>query len=388
MRASNGRPDGALAPLYCAAMPKGSGWKWGLIAVLLAVGAVMALRFALPKTADLAEPERDAPGKPLPPLAAAGFGRAAAPESLSGHVVVVAFLSLDLPLSLRAASTLAAWHDAYSRYGVRVLGLHEPAFAFAADSSGSARAVKRLGLRFPVALDASLETARAFGGVSEPPRIVVADTQGRIAWDHEGISAMPEGESVIRELVLKSHPGLRFPAGSPETAEGAEHTAHATVHLGRARVERGPLAEVPAGSPANFTAQLRYQVEGQPYTPYPVGRWTPAADGLVAARGGAQNFVALRYDAGALSAVLGPPEGSPARVWILRDDKWLTPQEAGADVQIDGRGASYVMVNEPRLYALTRMDRSNHVVKLSPDETGTTIYAFTFEPFEAPLLRP
>jgi hypothetical protein len=46
------------------------------------------------------------------------------------------------------------------------------------------------------------------------------------------------------------------------------------------------------------------------------------------------------------------------------------------------------MVNEPRLYALTRMDRGNHVVKLSPDETGTTIYAFTFEPFEAPLLRP
>jgi len=27
-------------------------------------------------------------------------------------------------------------------------------------------------------------------------------------------------------------------------------------------------------------------------------------------------------------------------------------------------------------------------VKLSPDETGTTIYAFTFEPFEAPLLSP
>jgi hypothetical protein len=109
---------------------------------------------------------------------------------------------------------------------------------------------------------------------------------------------------------------------------------------------------------------------------------------LTAARGGAENFVALRYDAGALGAVLGPPGSGPARVWVLRDDRWLTVAEAGADVRIDGRGASFVMVDHPRLYAIAGMTRGEHVIKLSPDVPGTTIYALTFEPFGVGEQKP
>jgi hypothetical protein len=297
-------------------------------------------------------------------------------------VVVVGLVNLDLPLSLRVLPALEAWHEAYARYGVRVLGVHVPAFAFSADSGGSAAAAARLDLRFPVALDPSLEVWRAFGAEGAPPRIVVADPRGRIVWDSEDVEAVPAGERVVRDLVLRANHGLRFPAGS-EPAPDARRAQHASVHLGQARVQSGPLVNATPGRVATFTAQLRYQVEGQPYTPYPVGRWIPGADGLSVARGGAENYVALRYDAGALGAVLGPPETGSARVWILRDDRWLTREEAGADVEIDGRGASYVTVDHPRLYAITRMTRGEHVIKLSPDAPGTTIYALTFEPFEA-----
>jgi len=370
-------------------MPSRSRWTWGLIAALLVLGGIAALRLAASKPSPSSAPTETAPaGKTLPSLTEAtgwSHGEASA-ESLAGHVVVVAFLSLDLPLSRRASGMLEAWHEVYSRYGVRVLGVHVPAFAFAADSARSVREARRLGLTFPLALDPSLEVARAFGGVGAEPRVVVAGTDGRIAWDHEGVESLADAERTIRELVLEANPDLRFPAGSPPApAEQAQHTA---VHLGRARVEGGPLADVAPGRPASFTAQLRSQVEGKPYTPYPMGRWTPAADGIVAARGGAENFVALRYDAGALGAVIGPPQEGAARVWILIDDRWLTKQEAGSDVEIDGRGASYVRVNEPRLYGLTRMIHGNHVVKLSPDEVGTTIYAFTFEPFEVVSPKP
>lgn len=368
-----------------------SRWGWWLTALLFLVLGGILSRLAVPRPSRAPEPSAAiTSGGSLPSLAGAlGWSHGeASPESLAGHVVVVAFLSLDLPLSLRAASTLEGWHEGYSRYGVRVLGLHVPAFAFAADSARSSRAVARLGLGFPVALDASLEVARAFGGVDTLPRVVVAGPDGRVAWDGEGIDALAEAEHAVRELVLSARPDLRFPAGAPSPPEGTPRGEHAAVHLGRARVMGGPLAEVPTGRPATFTAQLRYQVEGRPYTPYPMGRWTPAADGLVAARAGPENFVALRYDAGALGAVLGPPEEVPSRVWILKDDRWLTRSEAGADVEIDGRGASYVTVREPRLYALIRMERGNHVVKLSPEAAGTTIYAFTFEPFESVPTRP
>jgi hypothetical protein len=68
-------------------------------------------------------------------------------------------------------------------------------------------------------------------------------------------------------------------------------------------------------------------------------------------------------------------------MWILRDEKWLPPEALGADARLDGRGASYVLVSEPRLYALTREDSGAHLVKLSPEAPGAIVYALTFEPF-------
>lgn len=326
-------------------------------------------------------------GKPLPTLGAALWSDPTALDSLAGHAAVVAFVSFDLPGSLRILPTLEAWHDAYSRYGVRVLAVHVPAFAFADDSAGTARAAQRLGLRFPVALDPALEVWRAFGARGTTPRLIVAGADGRVRMDGERRAAVAEAERAIRDQVKAAHPRLRFPAAATPPAED-EPEEHAAVQLGLARVEGGPLKATVSGRVTNFTAQLRYQVEGDLYTPYPVGRWIPGADGLTAARGGAENFLALRYDAGALGAVLGPAEAGAVKMWVLRDERWLARSEAGADVEFDGRGASYVTIREPRLYALTRETRGRHVIKLSPESPGATIYALTFVPFATTEASP
>jgi hypothetical protein len=68
------------------------------------------------------------------------------------------------------------------------------------------------------------------------------------------------------------------------------------------------------------------------------------------------------------------------RVWVLRDEQWLTADALGADARRDARGASYVDVSEPRLYALCRERAGEHVVKLSPDAPGLTVYALIVEP--------
>ena len=375
-------------------MPARSRWGWGILGVaVLIAGGLVALKIATPRATKSEESNGEPSalvGQLLPSLhgATAWTGGEASPtDSLAGHVAVIAFLSVDLPASLRALPTLAAWSDAYSGYGVRVVGVEVPAFAFAADSATWVNAALRLGLPFAMALDPSLEVWRAYGARGATPRVVVAGPDGRVMLDGNGIEALPQAERALRDLILAIHPGLRFPTSAVPDVSVSEVT-HPPVHLGRVRVEHGPLATVTPGHPVNFTAQLRYQVEGVPYTPYPVGRWTPGADGLIAARGGAENYVALRYDAGALGAVLGPAESGAVRLWVLRDERWLKPEEAGADVRFDGRGASYVEVNEPRLYALTRPGRGVHMVKLSPDLPGATIYAFTFEPFESAEARP
>jgi hypothetical protein len=112
--------------------------------------------------------------------------------------------------------------------------------------------------------------------------------------------------------------------------------------------------------------------------PYPVGRWTPSAEGLTAARGGAMNFVAIRCPGGRASVVLRPPAEGAARVWILEDDAWLGEAARGEDVRVDARGASYVEVAEPRLYRIAELG-AERVLKLSPEERGITFYAFAFE---------
>jgi hypothetical protein len=352
-------------------------------AVWYVAGGALPGRVAQSPAASAA-PERHSSllGGPLPGFeGAAGWtAEPVTPDSLAGHVTVVGVLSLDLPPSLGAARALQSWHEAYARYGLRVVGVQVPEFAFAAEGAAFQAMVRRAGLSFPLALDASLAVARAFGSSSRRPRFVLAGPDGRVVADREGMAALAEVEEEIRAQLQRARPELRFPAASAVRLR--QGSLHAPVHLGQARVASGPLAKSVPGRALSFTAQLRYQVEGDAYTPYPVGRWVPEADGLTAARGGAENFVALRYDAGALGAVLGAPEGGTARFWILHDERWLAPDEAGADVRFDGRGASFVEVKEPGLYLLTRRTSGTHVVKLSPDSPGATIYAFTFDPFE------
>jgi hypothetical protein len=323
-------------------------------------------------------------GRSLPSLegAAGWIGAPMARDSLAGRVVAVVFWSSTQPLSWRLLEDARAAHDAYARYGLSVVGVHVPEFAFAAESAHVAATARRLGLRFPVALDPSLRVSSAFGSRGDRPRVVLADASGAVVADRQGSDALTAMGGTIRAQLEARSPGVRFPlvpVGVDEQSQLAKDLVHPPVHLGRARVQRGPLADTAPGRPVVFAAQIRQQVEGAPYTPYPVGRWILGGDGLTAVRGGAQNFVALRYDAGSLGAVLGPPESGAARVWVLRDEKWLGPEELGEDMRLDGRGASYVDVTEPRLYSLCRETAGQHVVKLSPEEPGVTFYAFTFE---------
>ena len=131
-----------------------------------------------------------------------------------------------------------------------------------------------------------------------------------------------------------------------------------------------------------FVSPFRSEQEGSLDTPVPVGWWTPRHDVLEASRAGAANFLAIRYDAGPVGAVMGPPAGDsqetgPARIWILEDEHWLRPAGARAGVRFDPRGGSYVDLDATRAYALTR--GGAHVLKLSPEQPGTRLYSFTFE---------
>jgi len=308
-------------------------------------------------------------------------GHPLTPDSLQGHPTVLMLWSDTDPASLESLPWAESWYRAYAPFGVRVIGVHLPDYAFASDSAVAGRAVRRLSRHFPIALDPHYQILSAFGRDEERPAVIVADTEGRIVLN-AGRDSLAAASRIIRDLVREVRPDAGFPAmADPSGDDAAPSVATRFAFLGTARVKSGPLATAEPGRAQTFTAQFRFQEEGEPYVPYPVGRWKPSAEGLSAARGGAANYVAIRYPGGSVAAVIAPPFGQSSRVWILADDAWLSPDEYGEDIETDPRGASYIDVKEPRLYRIARGAKP-HVLKLSPEDPGVTVYSFAFEAAE------
>ena len=303
-------------------------------------------------------------------------------DSLRGRIVVVVLWADTSPRSLRALPEVQAWHLAYSRYGVRVIGVHMPEFAFSADTAIAARFVSRLGLTFPIVSDPSYRVWGQLPRMLDRPAFYVADSSGRVVFQAGG-ERTADVDRALRQAVSELHPNSGIPIddlGAPPSAAPPPPPAPRAIYLGAARAETGPLAGAESGRTETFTAQFRFQEEGQANVAYPVGRWTPNADGIVAARGGPENYISIRTQ-GTVWAVLAPPTvppGGPARVWILAGTGWLPREGAGEDVRFDARGASYVDIVEPRLYSIARC-ASECTLKLSPDVAGVAYFSFLVE---------
>ncbi len=297
-------------------------------------------------------------------------------DSLRDHVTLVVLWSDTDPVALALLPEVQAWHLAYARYGLRVLGVHVPEFAFAADTAVASRVARRLGLTFPIVDDPAYRLASRFRRTLPRPACYVADPAGRVVFEGEG-SRPDSVDRALRDQLALARPDAGIPVGPNALRDPAPRLWH-HVYLGTSRAQAGPLASCDTGRPQTFTAQFRFQEEGRAFVAYPVGRWTPGAEGLTATRGGAENFLCIRGD-GRSWAVLAPPPGGAARVWLLDRDAWLPRARAGSDVQFDPHGAAFVLVNEPRLYDLARCD-GDCLLKLSPDAPGVAFYAFAFGP--------
>jgi hypothetical protein len=199
---------------------------------------------------------------------------------------------------------------------------------------------------------------------------------------------LPTLEHRLRGLLVDLHPERSFPGGdAPDAPAAGTPSLVRTVRLGSVSVAEGPLAEAVHGRAQPFTVQFRFEVEGAPYVPYPVGWWIPRPEGIEAARGGAAQFLAIRYDAPRVGVVASPPASGRSRLWILRDESWLPAAALGADAKSDAHGASYVDIEAPGLYFVTRGPGA-HVLKLSPEDPGLTLHALTFEPDEGLSASP
>jgi hypothetical protein len=135
-----------------------------------------------------------------------------------GKVVLVEFWDFCRVNSLRTLPYLKAWHARYADAGLRVIGVHTGGFLPARDEANVRRAVERLEIPWPVAIDLQLEVWDLYGNEGWPARYLW-DAGLQLHSLHYGEGAYVETELEIQSLLGVSREPLA--PLRPEEAPGA-----------------------------------------------------------------------------------------------------------------------------------------------------------------------
>lgn len=301
--------------------------------------AIAATQGGLPRAPDFRGIERwlNTPGeKPL-----------SLPE-LHGKVVLVDFWTYSCVNCLRTLPHLKAWDGTYREAGLTIVGVHSPEFAFERVPDNVRSAARRLGVRYPVALDNDFATWRAYDNSYWPAKYLI-DKTGRIRYQHFGEGAYGKTESWIRRLL-----GEKVSVGRTsvrDTTPGDITTPES--YLGYARLDRFANPRVAPDVESSYEfPDVSLPIDHMAYA----GSWTVEPERIVA---GQNARLRLRFQANEIFLVLA---GS-GRVEALVDGR---PSRA---VRVSGTPRLYTIVHFPKLR------RGLLELRFSPGVAG---YAFTF----------
>jgi cytochrome c biogenesis protein CcdA/thiol-disulfide isomerase/thioredoxin len=169
-------------------------------------------------------------------------------DGLHGKVVLVDFWTYSCINCLRTLPHLEAWYRRYHRAGLEIVGVHTPEFAFEHVVSNVRQATKRLGVRYPVAIDNEYKTWDAFGNNVWPAEYLI-DRGGHVRDYKQGEGRYDETERQIQQL-------LGEPAGAQLASvrdRTPEHFTTPESYLGWERIERYE------GSPITPNRMIRYR---------------------------------------------------------------------------------------------------------------------------------
>jgi len=297
-------------------------------------------------------------------------------ESLKGKVVLVDFWTYSCINCLRTLPYVKAWAEKYGPQGLVVVGVHAPEFAFERDLGNVQKAVKDLGVNYPVAVDNEYKIWRAFRNQYWPAHYFI-DATGRIRHHHFGEGNYAESERVIQQLLHEAGKGdvaqglTEVKADGIQAAADMDDVRSPETYVGYERAAN--FASAPRAVPdkaADYTAPASLPLNAWGLA----GRWTVGPESATVAA--PQGRIVYRFQARDLHLVLGPgADGKPVRFKVTVDGK--EPGSAhGTDVAPDGSGT----VTGQRLYQLVRQngDVKERSFSIEFLDAGASAYAFTF----------
>jgi cytochrome c biogenesis protein CcdA/thiol-disulfide isomerase/thioredoxin len=296
-------------------------------------------------------------------------------ESLRGKVVLVDFWTYSCINCIRSLPYVRGWADKYKDHGLVVIGVHAPEFAFEKNPANVTKAVKDLGVDYPVALDNDYAIWRGFNNEYWPAHYFI-DAQGRIRHHHFGEGEYRQSEDVIRQLLTeagqKDLPGgyVRDDHRGVEAAASNDPTRSPETYVGYARARNFVGGRVARDVAHDYRAPAALAANQWSLD----GRWTVHDENAQLEQAG--GAIVYRFRGRDLHLVLGPAaDGKPIRYRVTIDGK-PPGADHGMDTDADGNGT----ITSQRLYQLVRQangsgERLFEITFLDP---GVHAYAFTF----------
>jgi cytochrome c biogenesis protein CcdA/thiol-disulfide isomerase/thioredoxin len=298
-------------------------------------------------------------------------------ESLRGKVVMVDFWTYSCINCLRALPFVKSWYAKYKDHGLVIIGVHAPEFAFEKDPDNVRKAVKDLGIIYPVAMDNDYAIWQSFNNQYWPAHYFI-DAEGRIRGHHFGEGEYDQSEATIRKLLVAAGNADLPPAGLDTAGVSGVQAPPDERH------DQSPETYVGYRRAENFASTGGF-VQDQPHVYVSpaalklnqwslVGSWSvdPEKGVLQAAHG----KIEFRFFARDLHLVLGPSKaGKPVHFRVTVDG---APPEGNHGVDTDASGNG--IVDGQRLYQLIRQTGTvgEHIFSIEFLDAGVQAYSFTF----------
>jgi hypothetical protein len=154
-------------------------------------------------------PERENIAAPDLPEGIEWIGEAprSMPLATAGGPVLVHFLDFAQLNSVRTLPYVCEWARRYAPHGLTTIGVQAPRFPFGAEPDAVAAGLRRLGVEFPVAIDADRRLWHAYG-CEGWPSLFLWKLGGALAWFHFGEGEYRATEEAI-QAELREQDALR-----------------------------------------------------------------------------------------------------------------------------------------------------------------------------------
>jgi hypothetical protein len=244
---------------------------------------------------------------------------------------------------------LKAWDARYRSQGLVILGVHTPEFAFEHDLGNVRTAVKRLGVRYPVALDNSYGTWKAYSNNYWPADYLV-DQAGRVRDVHFGEGNYAQTERNIR-LLLEAGKTRALPQAGRDADRTPTELRTPESYLGYLRIGNYMGSPLRTDRLATYSFPPSLMQDSYAYA----GMWKVEGEQIVA---GNDARLRLHFHARTVHLVL--------------------TGRGSITVDVNGKPQRTVRVDGDRLYTLvTQKHASNGLLDLR-FTPGLSAYAFTF----------